>query len=71
MIIPHDQLSEDALNNLIDEYCMRDWGLNETEEPLESRRKQVIQAIKSGQLVVLYSDYNQSAALAQADQLER
>lgn len=71
MIIPHDQLSEDALDNLIDEYCMRDWGLNETEEPLESRRKQVIQAIKSGQLVVLYSDYNQSAALAQADQLER
>ncbi|UZE96003.1 YheU family protein [Alkalimarinus alittae] len=71
MIIPHDQLSEDALNNLIDEYCMRDWGLNETEEPLESRRRQVAQALKSGKLVVLYSDYNQSAALTQADLLER
>ena len=69
MIIPHDQLSEDAINNLIDEYCMRDWGLNETEEPLESRRSQVIQALKSGQLVVLYSEYNQSASLTQADLL--
>ncbi|MFD2230958.1 YheU family protein [Alkalimarinus sediminis] len=69
MIIPHDQLSEDAINNLIDEYCMRDWGINETEEPLESRRSQVTQALKSGQLVVLYSEYNQSASLTQADLL--
>ena len=69
MIIPHDQLSEDAINNLIDEYCMRDWGLNETEEPLESRRSQATQALKSGQLVVLYSEFNQSASLTQADLL--
>lgn len=69
MIIPHEQLSEEALNNLIDEYCMRDWGLNETEEPLESRRRQVSQAIKAGHLVVLYSEFNQSASLTQADLL--
>ena len=67
MIIPYEQLSEEALNNLIDEYCMRDWGLNETEEPLESRRSQVSKALKAGQLVVLYSELNQSASLAQAD----
>ena len=69
MIIPHEQLSEDAINNLIDEYCIRDWGLNETEEPLESRRNQVTKALETGQLVVLYSEFNQSASLTQADLL--
>ncbi|WP_250656308.1 YheU family protein [Alkalimarinus coralli] len=69
MIIPYQQLSDEAVNNLIDEYCMRDWGLNETEEPLESRRHLVKKALKDGQLVVLYSEYNQSVSLAQAEGL--
>lgn len=69
MVIPFQQLSEEAINNLIDDYCIRDWGLNDIEEPLESRRSQVRQALTSGKLVVLYSEYNQSAALTQADQL--
>ena len=69
MVIPYDQLSEEAINSLIDDYCMRDWGLNETEEPLESRRSQVKMALNSGKLVVLYSEYNQSASLTQADLL--
>ncbi len=69
MVIPHEQLSEDAINNLIDEYCIRDWGLNETEEPLASRRSQVMNALKNGKLVVLFSEFNQSASLTQADLL--
>lgn len=69
MVIPYEQLSHDAINNLIDEYCMRDWGLNDVEDPLENRRNQVTAALKSGKLVVLYSEYNQSASLTQADLL--
>ena len=69
MVIPYEQLSHDAINNLIDEYCMRDWGLNDVEDPLENRRNQVTTALRSGKLVVLYSEYNQSASLTQADLL--
>lgn len=69
MIIPYQQLSDDAINNLIDEYCMRDWGLNDVESPLEGRRSQVVTALKNGKLVVLYSEFNQSASLTQADLL--
>jgi len=69
MVIPYQQLSDDAINNLIDEYCMRDWGLNDVEDPLENRRNQVVAALKSGKLVVLYSEFNQSASLTQADLL--
>ena len=69
MVIPYQQLSDEALNNLIDEYCMRDWGLNDVEEPLEDRRIQIVSALKNGLLVVLYSEFNQSASLTQAELL--
>lgn len=70
MIIPHQQLSTEALDNLIKEYCLRDWGLNETEAPLESRYAQVRQAVQQGLLVVLYSEHFETASLIPRDQIE-
>lgn len=66
MIIPLHQLSEEALNNLIAEYCLRDWGLNDCESPLLSRQQQVKAALDNGQLLVLYSQHHESAQIIAA-----
>jgi len=68
MIIDPKQLSEEAINNLVDEYCLRDWGLNDCEEPLENRQQQVKAALKSGQLVIIYSQHLETAQIVAASE---
>ncbi|WP_077528941.1 YheU family protein [Vreelandella utahensis] len=72
MVIPSDQLSADALEALIEEYCLRETGSMEVEDPLATCREQVASAVARGRLVVLYTPYNpnQVAALVPADQLD-
>lgn len=69
MIIPYAALSTDALENLIHDYCLRDWGLNETESPLRERHKQVLNALKNKQLVIVYSEHEESAHIKAASEL--
>lgn len=68
MIIPVHSLSDEALENLIKEYCLRDWGLNEVESPLADHMEQVRKAVKDGQLLVLYSEHFETAQLVAADE---
>ncbi len=63
VIIPSDYLSKEALDNLIQEYCLRDWGLNESEAPLQERETHVRRALQQGDLVILYSELHESAQL--------
>jgi uncharacterized protein YheU (UPF0270 family) len=63
MIIPTEALSDEARENLVKEYCLRDWGLNEIEQPLDARMQAVNTALEQGLLVVLYSESNESAQL--------
>ncbi len=69
MIIPFDALSDEALDSLISEYCLRDWGLNDTASPLSERQAAVRQALKTKQLVVVYSEYEESAFIKAAADL--
>ena len=71
MIIPLESLSAEARRGLVDEYCMRENGSNETEDPLDDCRRGVDKALAEGRLLVLYTPYNpnQVAALVPADQL--
>jgi len=71
MIIDPLQLSEEALNNLIAEYCLRDWGLNENESPLASRQDQVKTALNNGQLVIIYSQHYESAQIMAASEISQ
>lgn len=71
MIIDPQQLSEEALNNLIAEYCLRDWGLNESESPLASRQDQVKAALNNGQLVIIYSQHHESAQIMAASEISQ
>ena len=69
MLIPYEALSAEALENLIKEYCLRDWGLNETESPWQERRNQVMSALKSKQLLILYSEDEETAHIKAATEL--
>jgi len=69
MIIDPSLLSADALDMLIQEYCLRDWGVNEIESPLETRAEQVLKAIKQGLLVIQYSEDDESAHIMSAETL--
>lgn len=63
MIVPHNLLSPEALDNLIAEYCLRDWGLNDTETPLAERKQAVRQALLRGDLLVFFSEEDETARL--------
>lgn len=69
MIIPYQQLSSEALKGLIDEYCLREWGLNEHESPLGHRQERVKQAVENGKLIVVYSEHFETATLVSAEEL--
>jgi uncharacterized protein YheU (UPF0270 family) len=69
MIIDPSLLSAEALDNLIKEYCLRDWGLNDVEAPLESRKEQVLLALRSKKLVIQYSESEESAHIVSSDSL--
>lgn len=69
MIIPYEVLSSEALNSLVSDYCLRDWGLNETTNPIAERESQVRQALKAKQLIIVYSEEEESAYIKPAADL--
>jgi len=69
MIIQANQISTQALDNLISEYCLRDWGLNDIESPLEARKQQVKTALDQGTLVILFSEHEECAHITSAAEL--
>lgn len=71
MIISADQLSQDALDALVEEYCLREHGVNDTEEPLGPRKNQVRRQVEEGRLLILYTpnNPNQVATLVPYDKL--
>ncbi|MEQ6885917.1 YheU family protein [Salicola sp. Rm-C-2C1-2] len=72
MVIPPDQLSAEALEALVEEYCLRESGSMDTEDPLAACRSQVAKAVARGQLVVVHTPYNpnQVASLVPADRFD-
>jgi uncharacterized protein YheU (UPF0270 family) len=66
MLIPLELVSTEALDNLIAEYCLRDWGLNDNECPLTARRSDVRQALDRGDLLVYFSESDNTARLIPA-----
>ncbi|PJF38132.1 MAG: hypothetical protein CUN55_18560, partial [Phototrophicales bacterium] len=54
---------------LVDEYCLRDWGLNETAAPLQERKDQVMAALHRGELLVQFSQEDQRAHLINVSEL--
>ncbi|KZX74609.1 hypothetical protein A3715_03465 [Oleiphilus sp. HI0009] len=63
MVIPRKDVSEEALEGLLKEYCLRAWGLNDVESPIEDRIYSARAALDNGDLVLWYSEYEESAYL--------
>ncbi len=61
MIIPHTEIAESTLNNLVKEFVLRegtDYG--DTEVPLATKVEQVLSQIREGKLVITYSEEYES-----------
>lgn len=71
MIISADQLSPEALEALVEEYCLREHGCNDTEEPLGTRKAEIRRQVDRGEMVILYTpnNPNQVAALVPRERL--
>lgn len=64
MIIPWEQLSQDALNGIIEEFVMREGTDYGTEELSFQRKKQDVQRqIENGEIVVVYSELHETVNL--------
>ncbi|MAA63383.1 MAG: hypothetical protein CL581_01190 [Alteromonadaceae bacterium] len=57
-------LAEDQILGLVEEYCTRYHGLNDTESPFDERDK-VLGAVKRGDLVVWFDPVENTAGLGQ------
>ena len=61
-VVPTDMLTEDQLAGLVDEYCTRFHGTNDTEQPL-AERDRVLSAVRRGELVVWFDPIENRAGL--------
>lgn len=64
MIIPFQQISPDALHNLIEYYVLRegtDYG--DTEIPLTTKVQAVMRQLQSGEVVIVYSELHENINL--------
>ncbi|MEX2475222.1 hypothetical protein [Marinobacter sp.] len=61
-VVDSGLLSDDQLDGLVDEYCTRYHGLNDTEQPM-AERSRVMAAVKRGDLVVWFDPVENTAGL--------
>lgn len=64
--IPYQQISEDALNGLIEEFINRegtDYG--EHEYSLEAKVSQLLTQLKQGDIVIAYDEESESCTIVQ------
>lgn len=68
MIIPWQQLSHDALDGIIESFVLRegtDYGAEE--KSFDEKKTDVLNQIKSGSIVIVFSELHESINLMPAD----
>ena len=71
MLIPYQQLDEITLNNLIEQYILRegtDYG--EVEFSLQEKTQQVLLQIKNEEIHIIYSELEESVTLISNHELQ-
>ncbi|WP_339799868.1 hypothetical protein [uncultured Marinobacter sp.] len=63
-VVDTDLLTEDQVEGLVQEYCTRYHGLNDTENPLAEQAR-VLSAVRRGELVVWFDPEENTAGLGQ------
>ena len=69
MLIPFEELKEETLLALVESFILRegtDYG--DDEVSLEEKSLQIIQQIKTGKIVIVYSELHESCDLMPASQ---
>lgn len=72
IVIPHAQLSAEALNGLIEEFILRegtDYGLHEY--TLEQKNLQISKQLKSGQIVVVFDPNEETCSIVRKEELSK
>ena len=72
MRIPYQQLDETTLNNLIEQYILRegtDYG--EVEFSLQEKNLQITQQIKNEEIYIMYSELNESVTLVSKQEFQQ
>ena len=64
--VPLSMLTQEQLDGLVQEYCTRYHGLNETENPLAEHGK-VLQALRDGRLSVWFDPVENLASVGATD----
>jgi len=71
MLIPHRELSAEALQGLIEEFVTRDGtDYGEWEVPLEKKVAQIMKQLDQGTLLIVYDDQGGTSIIAK-DQLPK
>ncbi|WP_298942848.1 YheU family protein [uncultured Psychromonas sp.] len=72
MKIPYQQLDQTTLNNLIEQYILRegtDYG--EVEFSLQEKTAQITQQIKNEDIYIMYSELNESVTLISKQEFQQ
>ncbi len=72
MLIPYQNLDPDTLNSLIEHYVLRegtDYG--DSEVSLSDKCAQVLQQIKAGSVVILYSQLHETVTLLAKHEMQQ
>ena len=72
MLIPYQQLDAMTLNNLIDQFILRegtDYG--EVEYSLEQKAQQIKQQIEKDNIFIMYSEMNESVTLVTKEEFQK
>lgn len=68
MIIPWQEVSPDALDGIVEEFIMRegtDYGVEEVS--LSAKKEQLYRQLKSGEIVLVYSELHETVNLMRAE----
>ena len=69
MIIPWQNLSEQALSGIIEEFIMREGTDYGTEEvSLERKKQDLLNQLKAGQVVIVYSELHETVNMMLAEE---
>jgi len=72
MIIPYEQLDQITLNNLVEQYILRegtDYG--EVEYSLTQKTQQVLAQIKKEAIYIVYSELHESVTLVSKEEFKQ
>lgn len=65
--IPYEQLSQEALEGVVEEFVTRDGtDYGETEMPLETKINQVIDQLRTGKAVIIFDSESQTCNIFRA-----